>query len=408
MKQPAQAGQLQQMALQNPGNMSQRQMEALRAFLASQGVVGDFNRGTRQSFLTQPSVSFTQGQPQRINLPLTGYLSDLFGIVSGTTTTGAASSTTAKSYIPTPVGIVRSFLVKTNQGVQIWNTSGWGAVLTAMRSKYHFDPLVEQAGEFNYSNAFGNAQDPFAMYRNTDASLGASASQNWKFPFWLQIAWGPVGQAGLQLLQDPAIQYQFEVGWGDATDLYSTTTGTVTLSSIQALPGVVLYHVPERAVDLPKLTYSYTTIEEIQSLLVGSGDNAFKFVTGNMAESVILEYVNAPSSVQTPLFPTGATPGAAINPLTRIKTRYAQTQVPYDSDPNIWLLWQRWKYGRDLPGGVYVHEFGQPNGLPELVGIRDIINTARLTDLDLIATLSGQTLTSAFVRGIRRQLSVNR
>jgi hypothetical protein len=49
-----------------------------------------------------------------------------------------------------------------------------------------------------------------------------------------------------------------------------------------------------------------------------------------------------------------------------------------------------------------------PNGLPELVGIRDVVNTARLTDLDLIATLSGQTLSNAFIRGVREQLVKNR
>src|SRR5947209_7877398 len=135
-----QGQQLQQLAMQNPGNMSQRQMEALRAFLVSQGIVGDFNRGTRQSILTQPSITFSQGQPVRVNLPLTGYLSDCYGIVSGTTTTGAASTTTPRNYVPTPVGIVRNFLVKNNRGVQIFNTSGWGACLTAMTSKYHFDP----------------------------------------------------------------------------------------------------------------------------------------------------------------------------------------------------------------------------------------------------------------------------
>src|SRR5262249_42044639 len=157
---------------------------------------GDFNRGTRQSILTQPAITFSQGQPVRVNLPLTGYLGDVFGITSGTTTTGGASSTTTRNYVPTPVGIVRNFLVKNNQGVQIFNTSGWGACLTAMTCKYHFDPLVEQLGQFNYTNGFASEQDPFTRYRNTDASLGASTSQNWRFPFWLPIAWGPTGQAG--------------------------------------------------------------------------------------------------------------------------------------------------------------------------------------------------------------------
>lgn len=400
-------GNVRQLAGSRPPT-SQRDMEAIRSYLAAQGAMGDFNRGTRESFLTQPSIPFTQGQPNKVDMPQTGFLADLFGLVSGTTTTGAASSTTIRPYIPTPLGIVRQFRVFNNQGVDVWNTSAWGANVINSTQKVHLDWLVEQAGEFNYANAFGTAQDPFTRYRDTDASLGASATNNWRFPFWLPIAWGPSLQSGLQLLQDPAIRYSLQVGWGDATDLYSATTGTVTLSNIVCLPTTHLFHVPERSMDLPKLSFSKTTIEDTQPLLSGSGDNVYKFVTGNMASKVVLEYVNTPAGVQTPLFPTGATADASVNPITRIKLRYSQTQIPYDCDADTWLAIQRWRYSKDLPGGVYVHELSMPNGLPELVGIRDIINTARLTDLDLIATLAGQTLSNAFIRGIREQLVKNR
>jgi hypothetical protein len=389
-----------------PGTM--RDMEQVRAFLARQGAMGDFNRGTRQSILTLSPIAFSQGQPTKLDLPQTGFLSDIYCIFSGTTTTAAASSTTIKSYIPTPLGIARRVRVFNNQGVDVWNTSAWGCALVDMAQKTHFSPLTEQGGQFQYANAFGTSQNVFTRYRNTDASLGASASQNWRWPAHLSIAWGPALQAGLQLLQDPAIRYSLEVGWGDATDLYSATTGTVTLSNVQCLPTVVLYHVPERSVDLPKLSFTKTVLEDQQPLLTGSGDNVYKFVTGNMATKVILEYVNTPASVQTPIFPTGASANASVNPITRVKARYSQTQIPYDIDCDSQYLIQRERYAQDLPGAVICHELSMPNGLPELVGVRDIINTARLTDLDFIATLSGVTLANGFIRGIREQLVKNR
>jgi len=403
----AQNNNVQQVALGSPP-LTMRDMEAVRAYLARAGAMGDFNRGTRQSIISLSPIPFTQGQPVKLDLPQTGFLADVYGILSGTTTTAGASSTTIKSYIPTPVGIVRRLRLFNNQGVDIWNTSGWGCQLINKTQKVHFDPLTEQAGEFNYAGAFGTAQDPFTRYRNTDASLGASVSQNWKAPFHISAAWGPALQAGLQLLQDPAIRFSLEVGWGDTTDLYSATTGTVTLSNVQLLPTVVLYHVPERAIDLPKLSFTKTTLEDQQPLLAGTGDNGYKFVTGNMASKVLLEYVNSPAGVQTPIFPTGASASASANAITRIKLRYSQTQIPYDVDADSQLLIQRERYSQDLPGGVYCHELSMPNGLPELVGVRDIINTARLTDMDLIATLSGVTLTNGFIRGIREQLVKNR
>lgn len=386
----------------------QRDMEALRAYLASQGVLGDFNAGTRESYLTQPSIPFVQSQPQKVNMPQTGFLSDVQCLFSGTTTTAAASSTTVKSYIPPGFGIARRVRLFSNQGVDIWNTSGWGMANENVSSFRGVHPMVINASQFNYSNAFGAAQTPFTRYFNAVSSLGASAVNNWRFPGIVSVAWGAGLQAGLQLLQDPAIQYALEVTWGDLTDLYSSTTGTVTLSAVQCLPTAHIFHVPERAIDLPKLSYSMTTIEDTQALTTGSGENTYKFTTGNVALEMILELVNTPAGVQTPLFPTGASADASVNPVSRLKVRYSQTQIPYDEDADTLLFLQRQRYGQDMPGGVYIHDFDIGNGLPELVTTRDVINTARLTDLDFITTLQGVTLTNAFFRGVRQQLVRNR
>lgn len=402
----AQQGQAQRIAQGRPP-MTQRDMEAVRQYLMSQGMAGNFARATRQSILTQPAFSFSSGLPVKLDLPQTGFLADIFALFVGTTTTGAASSTTLLNYIPPPLGIANRIHVFSNQGVDIWSAGAWATYLSNKTEKYRFEPIVEEASEFNYSNAFGNSRDPFTRYFQSDAALGASASQNWRFSSWLPIAWGPSAESGLQLLQDPAIRYSFEVTWGTLASLYSATTGTVTISAT-CLPTVVLYHAPERAIDLPKLSYTRTVLEDQQALLSGSGDNVYKFVTGNIATKVILEHVNAPAGVQTPIFPNGTTLANSTNPVTRTKLRYSQTQIPYDMDADTQLFRQRWLYGQDLPGGVYVHELSMPNGLPELVGVRDVLNTARLTDLDLITTLSGVTLTNGFTRGIRHQLVKNR
>lgn len=398
--------------IQRAANMQppvrQRDMEAIRAYLERSGATGDFNRGTRQSILTQPVVSFVQGQPQKIDLPQTGFLADVICMLSGQVTTAAASTTTVRNYIPPPVGIVRRARLFNNQGVDIWNTSAWGAILINKTQQTHFDPLVLQAGQFNYAAAFGTSLTPFTRYFNDLPSQVADTTELFRAMWRMPVAWGPALQAGLQLLQDPAIRYSLEIGWGDGTDLFSATAGTVTLSNIQVEPTVILYHVPERAVDLPKLSFTKTTLEDTQPILTGNGENTYKFVTGNMASKVVLEYVNTPAGVQTPLFPTGASEEVGTNPVTRIKLRYSQTQIPYDASADAWLAQQRYNYSQDLPGGVYVHELSMPNGLPALVGVRDILNTARLTDLDLIATLSGVTPANAFIRGIREQLVKNR
>lgn len=361
--------------------------------MQQQQVRGDFNKATRESILRQPPITYQSGQPTRVQLPNTGFLGFIYLMVTGTTTTAAASSTTAEDYIAPPVGIVRRIVVKNNQGVELWNTSGWGAYLHASTTRTGFDPLIDKA------DYLGGFISPFTRYFVPATSLGASASENWRFALRIPIAWSDNLQAGLQLMQDPAIQYTVEITWGDATDLYSATTGTVTLSNIQALPVVQLFHVPVDTKDLPSLNYTKTVLEDVTSIN-STGDFTYKVVPGNMLTKIIQEFTNTAAGNRTPI------PAASM---TGFKVRYSQTQIPYDIDGDTQCFIQRYRYGRDLPVGTYCYDFSIPNGMPELPGSRDIINTARLTDLDIISTLSsGLTLVSAQARTIREQLVPNR
>jgi hypothetical protein len=359
--------------------------------------MGDFNRATRQSIIQLPDQTYpgTAGQITRLDLPQTGFLGALWLKLVGTTTTAAASTTTVGTYPgPMPANFIRRIRVYNNQGVELVNVTGFGLYLYNATLRTGFDQAVDHA-DFSY----GAASNPFARYFAGVSSLAASSTETWRFAWCLPIAWGFSLQAGLQLLQDPAIRYTMEITWGDATDLYSATTGTVTLSGVTLKPTIELYHVPAQAIDLPRLSYSKTILEDLQALTAGTGENTYKFVTGNLATRIIQEFSNAPAGVRAAILPAS---------ITQRRLRYSQTQIPYDQDPDTVLFRQRLLYGRDLPAGVYVDELSDPMGLPELVGTRDIINTARLTDMDIITTLSGVTLATGQMRTIREQLVANR
>jgi hypothetical protein len=358
--------------------------------------MGDFNRATRQSIIKLPQQTYpgSAGQITRLTLPQTGFVGNLWLLLSGTTTTAGASSTTKGAYPgPLPCNFLRRVRVYNNQGVELINLSGFGLYLYGATLRSGFDQAVNHA-DF----AYGASNDPFGRYFADVSSLGASTTETFKFAWCIPVSWGFSLQAGLQLLQDPAITYTLELTWGDTTDLYSATTGTVTIAAT-VTPSIELFHVPAQAVDLPKLSYTKTVLEDITSLQTGTGDNTYKFVTGNMATRIIQEFSNIASAVRGPIAPSA---------VTGMRLRYSQTQIPYDMDPDTQLFRQRLLYGRDLPAGVYVWELSDPMGLPELVGTRDIINTARLTDLDLVTTLSGVTLSTGQVRTIREQLVANR
>jgi hypothetical protein len=362
--------------------------------------LGDFNRGTRQSVLKLPTQAYpgTAGQITTQVLPQTGYLAAVYLKLIGTTTTAAASSTTVAAYPVLPEAFLRRIRIYNNQGVELWNTSGFGAYLYERTCRSSFDPAVT-----GFDFTYGGGLDPFNRYHAAPTSLGASASETWKAGFYLPIAWGASLQAGLQLAQDPAITYSMELTWGDVTDIYSATTGTVTLSAVSCLPTIELYHVPPQGYDLPRLSFTKTVLEEIVPLTTGTGDNTVKFVTGNMLTRHIQEFSNG--SPRAAIAPATA---AAADLITNLRVRYSQTQIPYDQDAASMLFRQRLLYGLDFPAGVYIHELSDAMGLPELVSTRDILNTARLTDLDFVTTLSGVTLSSGQARVIKEQLVANR
>jgi hypothetical protein len=364
--------------------------------------LGDFNRGTRQSWLLQPIQAYpgAAGQTTRLTLPQTGYGAGIQLLLQGTTTTAAASSTTVATYPVLPYSFLRRIRIYNNQGVELINMTGYGAYLYSRTLRTYYDPAV--LSNTQPVAQLGTARPSFRFFA-APSSLGASATEVWKASWYIPIVWGFSLQHGLQLWQDPAITYTVEITWGDATDLYSSTTGTVTLSGVTVTPMVELYHVPPAGYDLPDLAFTKTVLEEVQPLTSGTGDNTYSFVTGNVATRIIQELTNG--ATVAPIQPTTA---AAADQITQVKLFYSQTQVPYIWDASSLQAHQRLLYSGDLPGGVFVHELSDAMGLPELVTTRDALNTARLTDMKLIYTLSGVTLNNGNLRTIKEQLVANR
>lgn len=364
--------------------------------------LGDFNRGTRQSWVLQPVQAYpgTAGQTTRLTLPQTGYGAGVQLLLQGTTTTAAASSTTVATYPVLPFSFLRRIRIYNNQGVELINMTGYGAYLYQRTLRSYYDPAV--VGSSQPIASLGTAR-PGLRFFAAPTSLGASASETWKAVWYIPIVWGFSLQHGLQLWQDPAITYTVELTWGDVTDLYASTTGTVTLTAVTVTPMVELYHVPPAGYDLPDLAFTKTVLEETQPLTSGTGDNTYSFVTGNVATRIIHELQNGATTA--PIQPTTA---AAADQITQIKLFYSQTQVPYIWDASSLQAHQRLLYCGDLPGGVFVHELSDAMGLPELVTTRDALNTARLTDMRFIYTLSGVTLSNGNLRTIKEQLVANR
>lgn len=363
---------------------------------------GNFNAATRQTIIAQPDQVWpgSAAQRTRLDLPQTGFFAGVWLLLEGSVTAAAASSGAVTEYPLTPYGLIRQIRVYNNQNVELWNTSGYGAYLYNRSLRTGFDPAFQYANVIPTATVFNSVTNPFAEYYIAPVNVGAGETKNFKAALWIPVVWGAPLQHGLQLAQDSAIRYSMEITWGDLSDLYTSTSGTVTLAATTAIKAAVeLYQVPEEAIDFPNLAFTKTVKENIQALSAGTGDNTYNFVTGNVLTRMIHELSNEESNVRQPIDPTT---------ITQLQLQYAQTQKPYVIQSDIQLFRQRMLYGSDLPPAVYVHEFECGMGGPELPTTRDVLNTSRLTDLQSIITLSGVTLDTGQLRTIEEQLVANR
>ncbi len=170
--------------------------------------VGRFESDTRQQIITLspmvPATPGTAGQIVTQQLPTSGYLSSIWMNLVGTTTTTSAQSASVGTYPQPPWNFVRKIRVYTNMGVELVNLSGYGLYLyqSALRTGLDIDTIVNS---LTYAATDGGANNTVkSRYLVHPTSLAASSSETWKAGYYLPIAWGTGGKAGLQLLQDDA------------------------------------------------------------------------------------------------------------------------------------------------------------------------------------------------------------
>lgn len=363
--------------------------------------VGRFESDTRQQIITLSAMSppnpGTAGQIVTQQLPTSGYLSSIFMLLKGTTTTTSAQSTVVGTYPQPPWNFIRKIRVYTNMGVELVNLSGYGLYLydRTLRSGLDIDTIVNS---LTYAATDGGGNNTVrSRYLVHPTSLGVSSSETWKCGYYLPIAWGTGGKAGLQLLQDDAVKYYLELTFGDLTDLYTSNSGSPSLTNVSVTPMVETFSTPRNPDNRPDLSYSKVLLEESQPLDAGTGVSTFKMVTGNMVTRLIHEFSNG--STAKPLDPSE---------ITNLRMDYAQTQVPYNLDPDTQLLRQAFLYGANMPQGVYIWELAEALGLPELPTMRDVIDTLMLTNLQTETTISGVTLSNSKLRTIKEWLVPNR
>lgn len=349
-----------------------------------------FDKNTRQSYMLLNTMPYVANSTQQQQVTQVGFLARIITNISFTITTAStgtyankipavASAGTAGIDLPTPFNIVNRLILRSNEGTDIYSTSGYGNYLLNLFKRTSFDQRNPDAG-FNTTNS---ATMPFTL----PATYTTSTAYTIRFTLDLPISINEANQYGLVLIQNPTTRLSYQIQWNSIELNLLTmggTTPSITVSNFSCTPVMIFYNLPVARYNgdtgnFPDLSLAHLVIED-QITIQQNGQFVYRPPIGNALCLIIQQLINN---------------GVAMNPTTdwiNHQIIYQATQNVYTIPPaHMEYINMARRGGIPLPDGVVAWDFMYGSGVLERYSARDTINLARLTDFQVITNISGTT-----------------
>lgn len=330
-----------------------------------------FIDATRQSIRKVGTLTYASGGRAVLQMPRTGLLSRLYLHFSGTLTTvdGTGSLTLSGKG---PWNLFNRVRFVANQGTSIFDTDGFAAHLLDVTSA----GKMYEPDDSNRSVAVSAD-----IYR---AGVTADTTNAWDFNLCINLTPNDRDMMGLVLLQTDQMAAELQIEFnaaGGATfdypvvltnDATATLTGTVTVYA-------ETFSLPATAADQPDITTLYQQLQRTDPVSA-VGENRVNLLRANIYKGIthVVELNGALNS----------------DSVERLRLQYNNADTPYDFNKQVIQAIQRRRYGRDLPAGVFKHDFYY-QGVPGYGGARDLLSAAAVAELSsLVDIASGATLGS--------------
>lgn len=323
-----------------------------------------FVEATRQNIKPVASLQYTPGQDVSYDLSRVGFLARIGIRFKGTLTATHATKTTFTKASEAPWCLAKRLRLTLNNGLDVWNTSGYGAYLQNLINKinYRLDEIIAGSSVFQFGN--------------TASSTGAA--NDIAFNLNMNIALNDRDAIGLLLLQSGQVVATVSIENNNPTSLMTDTDVTCSLTGNWYLT-VEYFEIPKDTASWPVLNNVHQVLEDTNSIHA-VGENRFTVQRGN----TYLRIVNA-IQINGSYADTG---------IERLGIRYNVANEPYSIPKDDMKAMQLMRYGRPLPTGVYVWDFYY-QGVPNLGIHRDFIFSGNVSELDqYIQIASGTTLGS--------------
>lgn len=333
--------------------------------------ISPFDENTRQNLRDIPSINITGSRGQAI-LPKTGFLARIHCHVNGTLTVVLGGGTAALDVLG-PWNIFNRVRTAINGGKEVYSVSGPGAHWVHLLQNYKYVPEDSGLSVIPAHSA--------AVY-SVPTAAGANV---WDFGFTIPIAPNDDEMLGGFIVQTEAAQsvlgFDFNIANGSVASLLPSVapvlvTGAATATFTGAItPLVETFDIPPDRTLWPPVQALHIITENVQAI-AQTGDQFVDLLKDNIYLQIYHHLV------------ANAAPSSLI--FDRAKVAVQRSVFPYDIPARSLLQLQRYRYGRDLPAGLLVHDFFD-QGAPNYGSFRDVIAAMDLTEFQSIVSISAGT-----------------
>lgn len=316
-----------------------------------------FAQGTRQNLQMLPEQTATNGaQTLQFSLPKARLLSKLMIDFEVSFKLTHATLTTISTDSFTPYKLIRRLSLDLNNGFSPYVIGGKElAIYNCMRMNP--DVIFPQT-----SNARGYCYMPAFV------ASSSGTNNSYKFTVEMPVVLNDRDPIGLILLQSNETNVTLSVDIGNAGDIIDNASGyTIALNSCKVRPCLETFSLPASSDAFPDLSV-LKLVQSRTEAFNGSGQNVVKLQTGTIYRKLAFYVEDADGA-----------PFEDTDFLSNLELVFNQADVNYSVSAANLAHINNSMYGYTLPKGVFVFDFSY-QGIPNLGGTRDYIDTEKLTE----------------------------
>ena len=308
---------------------------------------------TRHMLQKLPAMTLVESSTASFTLPKTNLTSKIYLLVEGTFKVAHASQTSFQLKRYAPYRFLRNVRVSINNGFSPFQLSGVGlAIYNKLRlNSKILDPVTDELGY---------------CYMTQTASSGGTVN-NMRFILELPFVLNERDPIGLILTQNEETVVTVQVDTNNIIDLFKDKTGyTVSEVNISMTPVIESFSIPPLTEAMPDI--SILKLVHEQNFGIGqTGDLTLKLPVGTTYRKLILD------------FEDGNGEGFGLTDIDNLQVILNQADIPYNMPAKLITGLNQLHYGDILEKGTFVIDLSY-QGIPNLGGARDYIDTERLTE----------------------------